>query len=342
MTAPLTSLPELEDRLSEPTARVIETMARGSGDLVVLGAGGKMGPTLARMAQRAMTAAGTTRRVLAISRFATPGVRETFEEHGIQTIACDLLDRAAVAGLPDAGDVVFMAGMKFGATGRAALTWAENCLLPGYVCERYSSSRIVAFSTGNVYGLVPAGNGGSRETDHPAPAGEYAMSCLGRERIFEYFSQTRGVTASIVRLNYACELRYGVLVDLAQRVAAEDPIDLTMGYLNAIWQGDANAMALCALDCAASPPTILNVAGLEELSVRSVALQLGRLLGRDVRFTRREASDALLSDGRKAAALCGPPRVPPDTMIEWIAEWQMAGGSTLGKPTRFEVRDGKF
>lgn len=342
MTVSLTSISELEDRLSEPTARVIDAISRGAGDLIVLGAAGKMGPTLARMAQRAVAAAGLPRRVFAVSRFSTPGVREAFEEHGVQTIACDLLDRAAVAALPDAGDVVFMAGMKFGATGRAALTWAENCLLPGYVCERYSSSRIVAFSTGNVYGLVPAGNGGSRETDEPAPAGEYAMSCLGRERIFEYFSQTRGVPASIVRLNYACELRYGVLVDLAQCVAAGAPIDLTMGYLNAIWQGDANATALCALDCTASPPTVLNVAGLEELSVRSVALQLGRLLGRDVQFIRPEAPDALLSDGRKAAELFGAPQVPPDTMIRWIAEWQMAGGETLGRPTRFEVRDGRF
>jgi nucleoside-diphosphate-sugar epimerase len=321
---------------------VIDSIARGDGDLIVLGAAGKMGPTLARMAQRAVQAAGVRRRVVAVSRFSTPGAREAFEARGLQTIACDLLDRAAVAALPDAGDVVFMAGMKFGATGRAALTWAENCLLPGYICERYSSSRIVAFSTGNVYGLVPAGSGGSRETDDPAPAGEYAMSCLGRERIFEYFSQTRGVPTSILRLNYACELRYGVLVDLATRVAAGDPIDLTMGYLNAIWQGDANAVALCAFDGATSPPAILNVAGLDELSVRSVALSFGRLLRRSVTFSGQEAPDALLSDGRKAAGLFGAPQVSPDTMIRWIAEWHMAGGATLGKPTRFEVRDGRF
>ena len=342
MTTSLTSISELEDRLSEPTTRVIDSIARGAGDLIVLGAAGKMGPTLARMAQRAVQAAGVRRRVVAVSRFSTPGAREAFEARGLQTIACDLLDRAAVAALPDAGDVVFMAGMKFGATGRAALTWAENCLLPGYICERYSSSRIVAFSTGNVYGLVPAGSGGSRETDDPAPAGEYAMSCLGRERIFEYFSQTRGVPTSILRLNYACELRYGVLVDLATRVAAGDPIDLTMGYLNAIWQGDANAMALCAFDAGTSPPAILNVAGLDELSVRSVALSLGRLLRRSVTFSGQEAPDALLSDGRKAAGLFGAPQVSPDTMIRWIAEWHMAGGATLGKPTRFEVRDGRF
>lgn len=342
MTTSLTSISELEDRLSEPTTRVIDSIARGAGDLIVLGAAGKMGPTLARMAQRAVQAAGVRRRVVAVSRFSTPGAREAFEARGLQTIACDLLDRAAVAALPDAGDVVFMAGMKFGATGRAALTWAENCLLPGYICERYSSSRIVAFSTGNVYGLVPAGSGGSRETDDPAPAGEYAMSCLGRERIFEYFSQTRGVPTSILRLNYACELRYGVLVDLATRVAAGDPIDLTMGYLNAIWQGDANAVALCAFDGATSPPAILNVAGLDELSVRSVALSFGRLLRRSVAFSGQEAPDALLSDGRKAAGLFGAPQVSPDTMIRWIAEWHMAGGATLGKPTRFEVRDGRF
>lgn len=340
--ARLASTAEVEDRLSEPTPGVIQTMQRASGDLVVLGAGGKMGPTLARMAQRAVKAAGTPRRVIAVSRFSTRGLRDAFEEHGIETIACDLLDRQAVAALPEAGDVVFMAGMKFGATGRAALTWAENCLVPALVCERYAGSRIVAFSTGNVYGLVPVGGGGSRETDEPAPVGEYAMSCLGRERMFEYFSQTMGAAVTLVRLNYACEVRYGVLVDVAQRIAAGDPIDLTMGYLNAIWQGDANAMALGALDYAASPPFVLNVAGLEELSVRFVAQELGRRLGRPAQFTGREAPDALLSDSRRAAGLFGPSEVGTDRLIEWIAEWQLAGGQTICQPTRFEVRDGRF
>lgn len=340
--ARITSTAVLDDLLSEPTAQVIETIQRARGDLVVLGAGGKMGPTLARMARRAADAAGVPRRVVAVSRFSTSGQRETFEQHGIETIACDLLDRRSVDALPDAADVVFMAGMKFGATGQPSLTWAENCLMPALVCERYRGSRISAFSTGNVYPLVGAGSGGSKETDPPAPAGEYAMSCLGRERMFEHFSRAHGTRVSIVRLNYACELRYGVLVDIARRVMADDPVDVTMGYLNAIWQGDANAMALCALDHAASPAFIVNVAGPEELRVRDIALAFGRLLDRPVRIAGFEAADALLSNGRRAIELFGAPRVSPDQLMAWIADWQRAGGETLGKPTKFEVRDGRF
>lgn len=338
----IASADALEDLLSEPTPGAIDAMARAAGDLVLLGAAGKMGPTLARMAQRAVDAAGVSRRVIAVSRFSTAGARDRLEQHGVHTIACDLLDRSAVAALPDAADVIFMAGMKFGATGQPALTWAHNCLVPAAICERYRDSRIAAFSTGNVYGLVRAGIGGSSESDEPAPAGEYAMSCLGRERLFEYYSRRAGTRVVLLRLNYACELRYGVLADVARLVAAGEPVDLTMGYLNAIWQGDANAMAICALEHATSPPLVLNLAGPEELNVRTLATTFGQRFGRPATFTGHEAPDALLSNGRRAVDLLGPPRVTVDRMIDWIADWVLAGGEALGKPTRFEVRDGRF
>ncbi len=336
------SVAVLEDLLSEPTPAVVESVRRGTGDLVVLGAGGKMGPTLARMARRAIDRAGVDRSVIAVSRFSDTETRAALEHHGVRTVACDLLDSEAVALLPDAADVVYMAGMKFGASADPALTWAQNCLLPAAVSRRYARSRIAAFSTGNVYGLVPAGRGGSREGDEPAPAGEYAMSCLGRERVFQFFSARAGTPVVLLRLNYACELRYGVLVDIARRVAAGEPIDLAMGYLNAIWQGDANAMALCALDHAESPARVLNIAGLQELRVRELAESFARRFNRPATFTGTEAPDALLSNGHDAAQLLGAPRIAVERMIDWIADWVMSGGPALGKPTRFEVRDGRF
>jgi nucleoside-diphosphate-sugar epimerase len=336
------SIDVLEDLLSAPTPAVVESVRRGAGDLIVLGAGGKMGPTLARMARRAFEQAGADRSVIAVSRFSNTGARASLERHGIRTVACDLLDPQAVALLPDAADVVYMAGMKFGADADPALTWAENCLLPAAVCRRYAGSRIAAFSTGNVYGLVPAGRGGSREDEDPSPVGEYAMSCLGRERIFQFFSARSGTRVALLRLNYACELRYGVLVDIARRVAASEPIDLAMGYLNAIWQGDANAMALCALDHAASPAQVFNIAGLEELRVREIAESFGRRLGRPAIVTGAEAPDALLSNGHEAARRLGAPRVGVAQLIDWIADWVASDGPVLGKPTRFEVRDGRF
>jgi nucleoside-diphosphate-sugar epimerase len=234
-----------------------------------------------------------------------------------------------------------MAGMKFGATGQEALTWAENCVIPASVCRRYPSSRIVAFSTGNVYSLVPAGRG-SVEDDPPGPVGEYAMSCLGRERVFEHFSVTMLTPVTLLRLNYACELRYGVLVDLARRVWAGEPVDLTTGYFNAIWQGDASAVALAAVEYATAPPMILNVTGPEELGVRAVSEELGRRMNRSVRFTGTESGDALLSDASRARALFGKPRVGVEQMIRWVADWTMRDRETLGKATKFEVRDGRF
>jgi nucleoside-diphosphate-sugar epimerase len=333
---------ELEQSLSEPTEGLVETMRRLEGDILVLGACGKMGPTLCRMARRASDLAGGKRRVIGVGRRTTPEMQAEFRAQGVELIRCDLLDHRQLAALPDAPNVIYMAGMKFGSTGQEALTWALNVYLPGTVCERFAGSRIVAFSTGNVYGMAPADGGGSVESDPPRPDGDYAMSCLGRERIFTHFSQTLGIPVALIRLNYAHELRYGVLVDLAQQVLAGEPISLGMGYFNAIWQGDANAMSLRALEHAAVPPLVVNVAGPDRLGVRQIAEQFGRLLDRPVHFTGSEATDAFLSNGRRGYELLGHPRVAVEQMLRWIADWLLRGGPALDKPTHFQTRDGKF
>lgn len=340
--APITDVAQLDDRLSEPTPGVIDVLGKLEGDILFLGVGGKMGPTLARMARRASDAAGVRRRVLGASRFSEPGLETSLQAHGIETLPCDLLDPAQLERLPDAANVVFMTGMKFGSTGQEALTWAMNAYLPGLVCQRFRTSRIVAFSTGNVYGLTPVALGGSLETDPLRPLGDYSMSCVGRERIFEHFSRTLGIPLVLLRLNYATELRYGVLVDLARRVHAGEVIDVTMGHLNALWQGDANAMSLEAFALAQTPPRVLNLAGPELLSVRRLAEQFGALLGRPVTFRGAEAADAYLSNGQLGHQLFGYPRVSVGQMVEWIADWVRRGGASLGKPTHFEVRDGNF
>jgi nucleoside-diphosphate-sugar epimerase len=342
MPASIRDVAHLEELLSEPSDAAVEAMRRANGDVIVLGVAGKMGPTLARMARRAMDAAGQRHRVIGVSRFSSPDQQRSLEASGVETIRCDLLDESAIARLPDAPHVVFMAGRKFGSTGNEPLTWAMNAHLPALVCARYRSSRLVVFSTGNVYGLTPHGRAGSREDDPPAPVGEYAMSCLARERIVQYFSDTAGVPVAILRLNYATEMRYGVLVDLAGRVSRREPVDVTMGYFNTIWQGDANAMALAALTHASSPASIINVAGPEEVSVRSAATQLARLLDTDVTFTGREAEDALLSNGSHGWALLGRPRVDVERLMAWTADWTRRGGDHLGKPTHFESRAGRF
>jgi nucleoside-diphosphate-sugar epimerase len=342
VSLPITGIEQLESRLSEPTPRLIETMKRLSGDILVLGAAGKMGPTLARMARRSADQAGGSRRIIGVARFSDSAARRSLEEHGIETIQGDLLDPRFVLSLPNAPNVVYAAGMKFGSTGNEPLTWAVNTHLPTLICRRYPESRIVAFSTGNVYGVAPADGGGSRETDALKPVGEYAMSCLGRERMFEYFSAKQGTPVAIVRLNYATELRYGVLLDLAQKVWLEQPIDVAMGFANVIWQADANAMALCLLEHTASPANIVNLAGPEILRVRQVCEDLGAILGRRVRCVGQECTDALLSNGAKAYELVGRPRVSAGEIIRWTAEWVRRGGDTHGKPTHFEVRDGKF
>ena len=337
---------ELEDLLSKPTAGVNQTIANLDGDFILLGVGGKMGPTLARMIRRALLASGRRNvRVIGVSRFsgaAGRALQHELRKHGVEPLVADLLNQADLDALPDARNVIYMAGMKFGATGNESLTWAMNTYLPGMVAQRYRASRIVAFSTGNVYGLVPVTSGGSRETDKPNPVGEYAMSCLGRERILEHFSRTLNIPMALIRLNYAVEMRYGVLLDVAQKVFAGQPIDMSMGHTNVIWQGDANAMTLQAFAKVSTPPFLLNVAGPEVLRVRDVAARFGEAFGKEPQLTGAEAADALLNDGTMGRQLFGPPTVGVEQVIAWLADWIKRGGATLAKPTHFELRDGKF
>jgi nucleoside-diphosphate-sugar epimerase len=339
-------VPQLEELLSQPTVGAIDTMSTLDGDIVVLGVGGKMGPTLARMAKRASELAGVKRRIIGVSRFSSSpsdsSLERQLQSYGVETLRCDLLNPKSLAELPDVANVVFMAGMKFGCTGQESLTWAINALLPGLVANRYPHSRIAVFSTGNVYGLSRISNGGSHEGDTLNPSGEYAMSCLGRERIFEHFSRANNTKMTILRLNYATELRYGVLLDIALRVNAEQAVSLSMGFLNAIWQADATAMSLQSLGCTTSPANVINITGPEILSVRRVAEEFGKLLNKPVRFDGQESSDALLSNAQGAFQLFGVPQVNTEQMMIWIADWVRRGGTTLAKPTHFEERAGRF
>lgn len=336
------TIDELENILSEPTSGVIEAMGRLDGDIMVLGAGGKMGPTLTRMAKRASDAAGVTRRVMAASIFPSAKDKQRLQDEGIETIDCDFLKPGQLHALPDAKNVMFMVGMKFGSSGAEGLTWAINSYLPGAVANKYNNSRISAFSSGNIYKFVPVDSGGSSETSEISPVGEYAMSVLGRERVLQHFSVQRDIPISLIRLNYAVELRYGVLVDIAQKVWTGERVDVTTGYVNVIWQADANAMALQVFEKAAVPAYPLNVAGPEILKVREVAEKYGRLMGKEAIIEGQEAPNALLSDGSLGYELFGKPKVSADQMMEWIAAWIMAGGESIGKPTHFETRDGKF
>ena len=333
---------ELEERLSRPSPEVIDALRRTPGDVIVLGAGGKMGPSLSAMIRRAADALGDGRSVMAVSRFSSANVAERLEQQGIRVVRAELGDRAAIARLPDAPNVIYMAGQKFGTRDLPSLTWAVNTLIPAMIAERYAASRIVAFSTGNVYPLTPATGDGSREGDPLTPIGEYANSCVGRERVLEHVSRTRGTPIAIIRLNYAVDLRYGVLVDIAHRVASGEPVSVNMGWVNVIWQGDANAQAIRALTVAASPPVAINVTGPDRLSVREAARHLGELLGVTPLFEGAEAPDALLSDTTFAQSLFGRPTVSTDVLIQWVGSWVARGGTRLGKPTKFEVRDGRF
>ena len=329
----------LEERLSRPSGSLAAALSQVPGDILILGAGGKMGPTLARMARRADPA----RRVIAVSRWSNPATAETLRAFGVQTARADLLDPRSLAALPDAPNVVFMAGQKFGTAENPATTWAMNAAVPAFVGERYAGSRTVVFSTGNVYPLTAPERGGSLECDPPLPLGEYANSCLARERLFSAAAARHGSPVAIIRLNYAHDLRYGVLTDLATRIVHREPIDLRMSFVNVIWQGDANALALAALIRATAPdPYIINVAGPATLRVADLARALGRRLATAPLFSGEEAPDALLSNASRMHELTGDPLLPLDTLLDWVATWVQAGGRLLGKPTGYERRDGRF
>lgn len=332
---------ELEELLSQPTEGVLEALHQTPGDIVVLGAGGKMGPTLTRMARRALDALGRPDAVIAVSRFSSDKTRRALEQARIRTIRCDLTRADDVAKLPDAANVVHLTGQKFGTAGAPGETWMTNVVAPGLAASRYTESRIVALSTGNVYSFVPTRGRGSRESDALAPAGEYAWSCLARERVLER-AALRGTPVALVRLNYANDLRYGVITDLAMRVKRGEPIPLDTPCVNVIWQGDANARVLQCLPLAAAPPFVLNVTGAEKLYVRAVATSLGAMLQREPVFTGEESADALLSDASLATDLFGAPIVTWEMLVAWTAEWVNRGMPLLGKPTQFEARDGVY
>lgn len=334
---------ELEEFMTRPSAALVDDMARVDGDIVVLGVGGKMGPTLARMAKRAAPG----QRVIGVARFSNPAARAELERHGVECIACDLLDRAAIERLPNVRDgvknVVFMAGHKFGAADNAALTWMMNVGVPAMVAEAYREARIVAFSTACVYPFAPVDGPGASE-DWPAtpPAGDYANSCVGRERMFEYGSRRWGTPGRLVRLSYAIDMRYGVLYDVASKVFAGEPVDVTMGHADVIWQGDANEKALRLLANCTAPTTPINVTGSAHTSVRWLAGEFAQRFGREARIVGNEAPTAWLIDTRQAQALFGQPSVGIATLIDWVADWVQRGGPSLGKPTHFSTRDGKY
>jgi nucleoside-diphosphate-sugar epimerase len=313
-----------------------------NGDLIVLGAGGKMGPSLVRLAHRASRDAGSRRRIIAVSRFRTPGLAEHLVADGIETVTCDLLDPGALDDLPDAPHVVFMAGQKFGTSENPAATWTLNAFLPGLVARRYATSNLAVFSTGNVYPFTTVDRSGSVETDPVGPVGEYAQSAVAREHIVTWISERQQSSATILRLNYAVELRYGVLRDLADHVWRGVAIDLTLGHVNVIWQRDANAIALESLLHCAVPPTVFNVTGPTVLSVRDLARRLARRLGVDAHFTGQEAPLALLSDASRSVDVFGPPTLDLDTLLDWVAEWVRLGGRSFDKPTHFQERGGRF
>jgi nucleoside-diphosphate-sugar epimerase len=333
---------QLDDVLTRPSARLIEFIKSVSSPLLLLGAGGKMGPTLAALARRAAEEAKHPLEVVAVSRFSDPQAREWIEKRGVRAISCDLFNARDIEKLPDATSVIYLVGLKFGTAKNPSATWAANTIIPTRVAERFPKSRIVALSTGNVYPLSEVKRGGSVERDALTPVGEYANAAVARERIFEFHSRNQAIPIALLRLFYAVELRYGVLVDIAQKVCANEPIDLTNGYFNSIWQGDANDMVLRALSLCATPPSPWNLCRPEAFSVRDIATRLGQLLDRIPKFTGSESSTALLGNSSPLCAQLGSPAVSADQMLPWIAGWVKRGGRNLNRPTHFEVRDGRY
>jgi nucleoside-diphosphate-sugar epimerase len=335
-------LAAIADRVWEPDDRLVGALGELDGDLVVLGAAGKMGVSLGRMAAAALRRLPGERRVIAVSRFSDAAARAELEAAGVQTIVADLADPDQVAGLPEAANVVYMVGRKFGTSVDAGGTWFVNAALPGPIARKFRSARIVAFSSGNVYPFVPAWSGGADERTAPAPVGEYAQSCLGRERVLSHLCAQSGTPLTLIRLNYAIDCRYGVLTDLARAILAGAPIDVAAGAVNVVWQGDANRYALAALGRAGVPATVLNVTGPETASVRWLAEQLGARLDREPEFVGEEPSTALLSNAGECFGQFGYPAVTLGQMLDWTAEWVLGGGELLDKPTHFAVRTGRY
>jgi nucleoside-diphosphate-sugar epimerase len=332
----------IDDLLSTPSSADIEFAEDVSGDILVLGAGGKMGLSLTRRINRALTEANSDSSVVGVSRFSDPNDRDRLESWGVETVAADLLDDGDLAALPNCENIIYMVGRKFGTTGQEPATWAINAYLPGRVARRFRDSRIVAFSTGNVYQPVSPDTDGCTENDELGPIGEYAQSCLGRERVFQHFSEVNETPVCLIRLNYAVEARYGVLLDIANRVYQGEPVPLDVGYVNLIWQGDANSIAFRSLDIADSPAEFLNVAGDEIWAVRDLAKEFAHRFECEAVFDGEPRETALLNDASKCHDHFGEPNVPVEDVIDLIAWWVAGDGPTLGKPTKFHVRDGEF
>lgn len=329
-------------QLLQPSSTLVADISTLKGDIIILGAGGKMGPALAKLAKQAAEIAGVKKRIVAISRFSEEGLQDELNNFGIETYEADLLQDDQLDALPEADNILYLAGTKFGTTGNEPFTWAMNAYLPGRVAQKYKNSRIVVFSTGNVYPLTSVTSGGAHETIAPHPIGEYAQSCLGRERVFQYYSAKNNTPILIYRLNYANDVTYGVLLEIAKSVRDKKPIDLRMGYVNVIWQGDANEMALRALHHCNVPSKILNVTGPEIISVRWLANEFGKLLEQIPEFINGEEETALLSNAAESCRLFGHPKVSLQKMIEVIIAWLNDGGKTINKPTHFQERSGQF
>lgn len=338
----ITDEQQLDELLTKPSEKLIEFAATLSGPVVILGAGGKMGPSLAARLQSAIQQAGADAKAVAVSRFSDPAARAWLSERRVETISADLMEPEVYAELPDAGHVIYLVGSKFGTRQNPSHTWAINTLTPANAMRRYRSSNVAALSTGNVYAFTPVTGDGSLESDPLQPVGEYACAAVGRERIFEHFCDQNQTPVALIRLNYATDLRYGVLTDLATQVTSGLPIDVTQGYFNCIWQGDANDLIIRSLGLASCPAKPLNLTSLETFSVRKVAQRMADQMGCSVSFTGREAETALLSNAGQCEQLLGPPETPMSHVIPWVAEWVKQGGRLLGKPTHFEVRDGGF
>jgi nucleoside-diphosphate-sugar epimerase len=331
---------QIEKVMTTPNPQVIKSISNLEGDIMVLGGGGKMGPTLTKLAKNCIESAKLKKKIISIDKYFSPQAQKDFKKRGIDFIQCDLLNN--IDDLPEVQNVVFMAGMKFGTSGNSSLTWALNTYLPALAAKKFRKSKIVVFSSANVYHLTPVFFGGATEDTPPNPFGEYAQSVLGREKMFEYFSQIYNTRITIIRLAYAIDLRYGIILDIAQKIYSKIPIDVSMGHVNVIWQGDANAQILRSFELCSSPPAILNITGPETISIRWLSKRLGELMDIEPIFTGTESESALLFNASKALSLFGYPTVTLDCMIQWIANWVMKGGKTLKKPTHFEQRDGKF